>query len=137
MTKKTFSKAWKSSAQPRRQRKYRYNAPLHIKQKFMHVHLSSELRKKHHLRNIQVRKGDKVKVMRGGFKGKEGKVDRINLKREQVFVVGMERIKKDGTKFLVPLTPSNLLIVEMSIDKNRKQKLAAEAKKESIGKEEK
>lgn len=137
MTKKTFSKSWKSSAQPRRQRKYRYNAPLHIKQKFMHVHLSPELRKKHHLRNIQVRKGDKVKVMRGGFKGKEGKVDRINLKREQVFVVGMERIKKDGTKFLVPLTPSNLLILEMSIDKNRKQKLAAEAKKESIGKEEK
>ncbi len=94
------------------------------------------------MRNIQVRKGDKVKVMRGGFKGKEGKVDRINLKREQVFVVGMERIKKDGTKFLVPLTPSNLLIVEMSIDKNRKLKLAdrpAGVRKESsgIGKEEK
>ena len=45
--KKKFSESWKSSKQVRKQRKYRYNAPLHIKQKFVNVHLAKELRKKY------------------------------------------------------------------------------------------
>ena len=124
MKRKNFSTTWKRSVQPRKQRKYRYDAPLHIRQKFMNVHLSPELRKKHSLRNIQLRKGDKVKVIVGDFKKKEGKVERINLKREKVFVSGVEKIKKDGTKLLVGLSPSNLMITELKIeDKKRKQKL--------------
>ena len=57
-----FSTTWNASKQPRKQRKYRYNAPLHTKQKFLQVHLSPELRKKYSLRNILVKKGDKVKA---------------------------------------------------------------------------
>ena len=36
--KSIFSKSWVSSKQPRKQRKYRYNAPDHIKKKFK-VHM--------------------------------------------------------------------------------------------------
>ena len=54
--KSQFSKSWKSSKQPRKQRKYIAKAPLHIKRKLMGVNLSKELRKKHGKRNIVVRK---------------------------------------------------------------------------------
>jgi large subunit ribosomal protein L24 len=141
---KKFATSWKSSIQVRKQRKYRYNAPLHIKQKMLSVHLSAELRKKHGLRSIQLRKGDKVKILRGQFKKKEGKVDRVNLKQQRVFVVGIETIKKEGSKVPFPLTPSNLMITELELsDKKRKKKLEAgatkketkETKETKVGKE--
>lgn len=128
--KKAFSTTWNRSVQPRKQRKYRYNAPLHIKQKFMNVHLNSELRKKYLTRDIQLRKGDKVKILRGQFSKKEGKVENIDLKREKVFITSMERVKKDGTKTLVGFNPSNLMILELKLeDKKRKQKLESKIKK--------
>ena len=117
----TFTTTWKGSTQVRKQRKYRYNAPLHVKQKFMHVHLSAELRKKHGLRNIQIRSGDKVRVMRGKFSKKEGKVDRVSIKQEKVYVTGLEVVKKEGAKLLAPLAPSNLMIIELDLA-NRKRK---------------
>src|SRR3989338_2103326 len=119
--KKKFSTSWKSSTQPRKQRKYRYNAPLHVRQKLVHVHLSRELRQKHGTRAVQVRKGDKVKVMRGKFKKQEGKVERVNLKRERIFVTGLEYAKKNASKVPVAFNPSNLMITVVEInDKRRK-----------------
>ncbi len=121
MTQKKFSTHWKSSVQPRKQRKYRHNAPLHVRQKLVHVHLSSELRKKHGTRAAQARKGDKVKVLRGKFRRQEGKVERVNLKRERVFIGGLEYTKKDGAKVPAGFHPSNLLITVLDMsDKRRK-----------------
>lgn len=121
---KTFSTAWKSSTRPRKQRKYIYNAPLHIRQKLMHVHLSKELRIKYGARNAQLHKGDRVKIMRGQYRKKEGKVDRIDLRRGVVYVSGIDIIKKDGAKVLAPLQVSNLVVVELELgDKLRKEKL--------------
>lgn len=124
MVKRSFSTSWKRSTQVRKQRKYKYNAPLHIKQKMMHVHLSSELRGKYGLRNIQIRKNDTIKVLRGKFKKKEGKVEHVDLKREKVQITGLEYIKKDGTKVLATFVPSNLMILNLDLsDKKRKMKL--------------
>ncbi|MDP3734190.1 MAG: 50S ribosomal protein L24 [Nanoarchaeota archaeon] len=126
---KTFSRAWKSSTQVRKQRKYRYNAPLHLRQKRVHVHLSPALRQKYGFRNIQVRKGDKVTVLRGSHQKKEGKVERVLLKRNSIFVNGIETIKKDGSKVPFPLLPSKLMIIELDVsDKLRKQKLESKKK---------
>ena len=68
--KQKFSIHWKSSKQPRKQRKYAANAPLHLRKKFVSANLSKDLRKKQGKRNIPLRKGDIVKIMRGKFKGK-------------------------------------------------------------------
>ena len=43
--KKKFSNAWIGSKQPRKQRKYRHNAPLNVRNKFLSSHLSKELMK--------------------------------------------------------------------------------------------
>src|SRR3989338_1833072 len=113
---KKFSTAWKGSKQPKKQRKYRYNAPLHVKQKFIHAHLSKELRKKYKTRRLGLKKGDKVKVLRGQFKKHIGNVERIDLKKTKVYVSGIEITKKDGTKTTYPIAPSNLIITELELD---------------------
>jgi large subunit ribosomal protein L24 len=115
-----FSKNWKRSKQPRKQRKYRYNAPLHIKTKFMSAHLSKELRQKYNKRSFSIRKGDKVQVMRGQFKKKTGKIERIDVKKSRAYITGIELIKKDGTKTLYPINPSNLMVLELNLDDKKR-----------------
>jgi large subunit ribosomal protein L24 len=121
---KRFSKAWKGSKKPKKQRKYRAKAPLHIRKKFVSIHLKKDLIKKYSKRNMPVRKGDKVKILIGQFKKKEGKIERIDRRKNKVYITGIESVKKDGSKVLQPMDPSNLLIVELNLDdKKRKAKL--------------
>lgn len=117
-----FSNKWKSSKQPRKQRKYRYNAPLHIKHKFLAAHLSKELKDKYKKKAIPIRKNDTVKVFRGQFKGKSGKISKIILRKTKIYIEGIEQIKKDGTKTFYPIHPSNVIIVDIDLkDKIRKE----------------
>src|SRR3989338_7336269 len=132
MAHKKFSAAWKSSTQPRKQRKYRHNAPLHHRQKFVHVHLSQPLRQKYGLRSIQIRKDDKVKIVRGEFSKKEGKVTRVDLQQARLYIAGVERVKKDGATVQVSVDPSNVILVELELtDKYRIQKLEAPKSRKS------
>jgi large subunit ribosomal protein L24 len=119
-----FSKTWISSIQPRKQRKYRYNAPLDIKRTFLSINLSKELRTKYGIRNIKPRTGDKVKVTRGTYKSKTGPIEKIDAKHTRIYVSKIELTKKDGSKSKVPIHPSNLQITELNLtDKIRKNKL--------------
>ncbi len=117
---KKFSREWSSSISVRKQRKYRHNAPLHLRHRFFHSTLSKELRKEYKKRAVRVRKGDIVKVMRGSFKGKNGKVESVNLKRMKVYVEGIDYIRKDGRKVKVAFDPSNLMITELNTDDKKR-----------------
>ena len=120
--KQIFSKLWKSSKQPRKQRKYRYNAPLHLKRKFISVNLSKELREKYGKRNVKVRSEDTVKIMSGQFKKKTGKVTKVDMKKLKIYVEGAENIKRDGSKVLYPIDPSNLMITNLTLTDVRRKK---------------
>ena len=134
--KKKFSTSWKSSKQPRKQRKYLANAPLHLKKKFISINLSKELRKKHGKRNVPVRKGDIIKILRGKFKKKQGKVTEVKSKISKIIVEGIQIKKMDGSKANVKLQPSNLQIIELNLeDMKRMKKLKiSESKEEKEGK---
>ncbi len=122
--KKLFTKTWKSSKKPRKQRKYRVKSPLHIKGKFLNTNLNKDLRKKYGKRNARIRKGDKVKILRGQFKKKEGKVERVDIKKGVIYVNKVEVEKKDGSKAQKQINPSNVMITELNLDdKKRKEKL--------------
>ena len=123
MMKKKFSTSWRSSKQVRKQRKYRHNAPLHVKQKFVHAHLSKELREKYKTRSLGLKKGDKVKIARGQFNKHEGNVERIDLNTMKAYVSGIEITKKDGSKTNYPIDPSNLIITELNLDDKMRQKI--------------
>jgi large subunit ribosomal protein L24 len=117
---KKWSKNWKSSKQPRKQRKYRLNAPLHLRKKFLSAHLSKELRQKYKRRSFPLRKGDVVKVMRGKFKGKTAKVESIDLKRLKVYLEGIAVEKQNKLKAPVPFDPSNLQIIELNLNDRKR-----------------
>ena len=117
--KKTFSTHWKASKQPRKQRKYLYNAPLHVRAKHLKSHLSKELRARHQTRSLRVRTGDEIRVMRGQYAGKSGKVDRVDTVRTRIYVSGVDQTKRDGTKKPYPLQPSNIMITKLADDKRR------------------
>ena len=117
---KRWSRKWKSSKQPRKQRKYRYAAPIHARKKLIGVHLSKDLIKKHNRRSITARKGDEVEIMRGNYKKKRGKISRIDLKKLKIYIEGITRKKVAGTEIPVAFEPSNLRIIDLNFgDKKR------------------
>jgi large subunit ribosomal protein L24 len=127
--KTAFSTKWKTSTQPRKQRKYRFNAPLHARGTFLHAHLSKELRAKHSTRALRVRTGDEVQAMRGQYAGRSGKVERVDTYRSRVFVTGLDQARRDGSRRLYPLQPSNLMITKLVDEKRRLPGSTAPAKK--------
>ena len=123
--KKKFSTKWNKSKQPRKQRKYRHNAPLHIRGKFIRAPVSKDLSKKHNVKKVRVKAGDKVKVLRGKFRKKEGKIESIDLKTSRVMVAGIEISKKDGSKSRPLIHASNLVVTDLNIDDKKRLKKKA------------
>lgn len=128
--KKIWSSKWVASKQPRKQRKYLVNLPLHKVKDIMHSMLSKELKAKSKNRNsITIRKGDKVKIMRGQFKNKTGTIDKVLNKKMKVYIDVAKMTKKDGSTVYYPIHPSNLQITEMAGEDKRRNKILERSKK--------
>lgn len=133
--KKNFSKSWISSVLPRKQRKYLANAPLHVRKTIMKCNLSPSLRKKYFVRNVRVRKGDMVKILRGKFKGKKEKVNKVDSKKYRIFLDNIVFEKKDSTKVPVSIHYSNVQIWQLNM--SDKKRVASLNKKISVKKDKK
>lgn len=109
------------SVQPRKQRKFRFTAPLHLRKKMVSLHVSKELRAKLSTkkRSAPAHKGDKVKVMRGEHKGKTGKIIEVDLNNLKIYIEGVTQRTAKGTEKPAPLEPSNLLLLEGEFVKDR------------------
>ena len=119
--KKSYSHNWLSSKQPRKQRKYRYNAPLHRRQKMVAAHLDRALMKEYKKRSMTVRTGDEVMIMRGEYAKKTGKVARIDLKKLKLEIDGIKRKKVSGQDVSVLVDPSNVKIIKLADEARRKK----------------
>lgn len=108
------------SSQPRKQRKYRYQASHHLRHKFLGAMLSPELRAKHGVKSIPVRLGDTVKVMRGERKDTEGKVAAVDYLKTTIAVDGVSVTKADGTEVPRPVNPSNVMIIKLNTEDERR-----------------
>jgi large subunit ribosomal protein L24 len=129
--KQKFSKHWIGSKQPRKQRKYRANAPNHLRHNLMSANLNKELKKKYGKKSFPIRKEDNVKIMNGEFKGKTGKIDVVDTKKLRVSIAGIGRLKKDGAKVAAWFDVSNLQIKELYLeDKKRRTALERKSGKE-------
>ena len=98
--------------------------------------LSKILKDKYKKRSIVIRKGDSVKVMRGEFKGKTGKILSVNLRVLKVIIEGIQRGKKDGTKVNVIFDPSNLQVQELNLDDKKRIKMLTADKEQAKPKSE-
>ena len=117
-----ISKSFNSSENASKQRKFRAESAIHQRKKLMSSNLSKDLRKRHSMRSFQLRKGDTVRIMRGEFNKKTGKILEVNMKKLKVYIEGMQRSKRDGTKVNVPFDPSNLQITELNLDDKKRMK---------------
>ena len=112
------------SMKPRKQRKHMYNAPLHVKRKFVAAHLDENLLLKYDKRAVPVVKGDTVRVMRGSFRGHEDKIVKVNVKKRFIEIEGITMSKADGNKIAKPIHSSNVIITKLNLtDKWRRRKL--------------
>ena len=87
--------------------------------------LSEQLRDKHGRTAVRPVKGDGVRIVRGGFKGIEGKITGLDTKRGKLFVEGVTREKAAGGKTSpVPIDASKVVITNLNLeDKLRKRRL--------------
>jgi len=111
-----------------------YQASHHHRSKQLGGMLSKELQEKYHKNSARVVKGDNVKVMRGEFKGIEGKVTQVSPERHGIAIEGIKREKLKGGSVDLYIHPSNLMITGLNLeDKWRQNKL--EGQKAKIPKE--
>jgi len=115
-----------TSIQPRKQRRARYQAPLHLRTKLLGAPLSPQLRAQYNgKRRIRVVTGDTVRVMRGDFAGDEGIVDMVDVKNSKVVVHGVVITKADGTEKPRKIDPSNVMVTKLNLkDPKRAARLA-------------
>ncbi len=105
-----------TSTRPRVQRKRLYEASVLRRHKLLGAHVDPDLVGKSKLRlprALPVRKGDVVRIMRGSFRGKEGKVLRVDSRHGTAVVEGITIEKTDEKKVERPVHASNLMIIKM------------------------
>jgi large subunit ribosomal protein L24 len=86
--------------------------------------LSDDLKKQYNKRSTGVVKGDTVKIVRGEYKGVEGKVEKINTEKGKLSIEGVQREKIKGGNVKVLIHASNVIISSLNMDDNyRKNKM--------------
>ncbi|MFH0861644.1 MAG: 50S ribosomal protein L24 [Candidatus Altiarchaeota archaeon] len=112
-----------TSQQPRKQRKWLANAPLHSRHKLMSATFSKELKEKYKRGSFPVRKGDTVKIMRGSFKGHSGEIMSVDMKKYKIYVNGVTAKKSDGTEVERPMHPSNVMLTAVHEEDKKRRAL--------------
>eukprot|EP01062_Namystynia_karyoxenos_P073287 TRINITY_DN700_c0_g2_i2.p2 TRINITY_DN700_c0_g2~~TRINITY_DN700_c0_g2_i2.p2 ORF type:complete len:131 (+),score=65.48 TRINITY_DN700_c0_g2_i2:80-472(+) len=107
----------------RKQRKAHFSAPSHVRRIRMSAPLSKELRTKFNVRAVPIRKDDEVKVKRGSNAGRDGKVIKCYRKRWAIHVDKITTDKINGATVQIPIHPSNVEIIKLKLDKDRKVSL--------------
>jgi len=101
-----------------------YQATFQTKSKQLGSALSKDLRKKYGKRSVRVVEGDSVTILRGEFKGVDGKVSNVSTEKSSVAIEGVKKEKTKGDKFDVYIHTSNLVVTSLnSEDKWRISKL--------------
>ncbi len=112
--------------------------PKHQRDKMVGAVLEDSLRKQYGRKNIRVIKGDSFRVMRGEYKGVEGKVEKLNTEQATFHIEGIQREKIRGGQVKVPIHSSNVMVISLNLDDGfRSRKLQGATKSESASSEKK
>jgi large subunit ribosomal protein L24 len=104
----------------------------HKRDKMVGAVLEDSLRQQYRIKKIRVVKGDSVRVMRGEYKGVEGKVEKVNTEHATFHIEGIQREKIRGGQVKVPIHSSNVMVISLNLEDNyRSTKLKGATKTES------
>ena len=108
------------------------HVPKHIRDRMIGAVMSKALREQYGSRSTRVVKGDSVKIMRGEYKGVEGKVEEVITTSGSLLIEGVQREKIRGGNVRVPVHSSNVMITNLNLDdKMRAQRISGASEKES------
>ena len=93
-----------------------FQATLQTKSKQLGSALSKDLQKKYGKKSARVVEGDSVTILRGEFKGVDGKISNISTQKSSVAIDGVKKEKTKGDKFDVYIHTSNLVINSLNSD---------------------
>jgi len=71
-------------------------------------------------RSLPIRKDDEVRIVRGKYKGREGKVTQVYRKKWVIHVERVHRDKSNGATSNIGISPSNVVITTIKLDKDRR-----------------
>ena len=74
----------------------------------------------HQARSLPIRKDDEVRIVRGKYKGREGKVTQVYRKKWVIHVDRVQRDKSNGSTAPIGIHPSNVVITSIKLDKDRR-----------------
>jgi large subunit ribosomal protein L24 len=95
------------------------------------------IRKDFGRRSFSLRKGDEVTVIKGEYKGRSGKVSKVNRQRLCVFIDGIKMRKVSGQEIDVPIRPANLVITRLYDEDKIRMKRIKRIVNQKIGSENK
>ena len=93
-----------------------FQATIQTRSKQLGANLSKDLQKKYGKKSARVVEGDSVTILRGEFKGVDGKVSKISTQKSSVAIEGVKKEKTKGDKFDVYIHTSNLVITSLNGD---------------------
>ncbi|KAH8929228.1 ribosomal protein L24 [Atractiella rhizophila] len=121
------------SSSRRKSRKAHFSAPSSERRVRMSAPLAKDLRSKHNVRSLPVRKDDEVMIVRGTYKGREGKITQVYRKRWVIHVDRVHREKVNGATVNVGIDPSNVVMTKLKLDGDRKALLARKDRSKTKG----
>lgn len=108
---------------PGKNRKRRFNAPHHIRRKFLGAPLSPSLKTQYGTRSMPVIRDDTVTITKGDRRLTEGKVLRVDMKRIKIYVEGVTRTRMDGSTAQIPIRPENVMITRLNLDDAKRREI--------------
>jgi large subunit ribosomal protein L24 len=93
-----------------------YRATHVVRSKQIASHLSKELQKKYTKKSVRVVEGDSIKIVRGEFKGVDGKIAKISVQKSTLAIEGVKKEKTKGEKFDVYVHSSNVIVTGLNSD---------------------
>ena len=101
-----------------------FQATFQTRSKQLGSALSKDLQKKYGKKSARAIEGDSITILRGEFKGVDGKISKISTQKTSVAIEGVKKEKTKGDKFDVYIHTSNLVITSLNTsDKWRMAKL--------------
>eukprot|EP00306_Pavlova_sp_CCMP459_P008811 CAMPEP_0185162332 /NCGR_PEP_ID=MMETSP1139-20130426/6380_1 /TAXON_ID=298111 /ORGANISM="Pavlova sp., Strain CCMP459" /LENGTH=120 /DNA_ID=CAMNT_0027727655 /DNA_START=18 /DNA_END=380 /DNA_ORIENTATION=- len=91
-----------------------------MRRKLMSAPLSRDLKAKYNVNAMPVRKDDEVSVVRGTYKGREGKIVQVYRRKWVIHIDRITREKASGATVNVGIDPSKTVITKLKLDKDRK-----------------
>lgn len=102
----------------------------HQRDRMVGATLADNLRQQYSRRSVRVIEGDSIRVMRGEYKGVEGKVERVNTENGTLEIEGVQREKVKGGQVKVPIHSSKVMVTNLKMDDKYRQAALSGSKKE-------